>query len=129
GGDPRAAPAVARRAAGDAAEDRPRRGSAVGGGAGAGRVRRAALRYLGVGPAQAGRTEPLQRVARGLDGAGRAVPVVVVLPMGVAAGGARGRAARAPGDAGEPAADRWPAHVLLPVLRPDGRLLRRAAVP
>src|SRR6185503_8802131 len=68
-------------------------------------------------------------VADGLAGPRRTVRDVALLPLGDPSRRERRRAARATRDAAKQAAERRADHVLLPVPRTGGLLLRRAAVP
>ena len=98
-------------------------------GLGAARLRRAALRRVGLDPAEARRPVVGGPLADGLARARRAVRDLALLPLGGAPRVARPGAARPPGDAAQPAADRRPDDVLLPVPGAGGLLLRRAALP
>src|SRR6187402_3086414 len=84
---------------------------------------------MGMDPAEARRYRMGGTLADGLARPGRAVRRVAVLPVAGPRRVARRRAARAPGDAAEQAAERRPRDVLLPVPGAGGPVLRRPAVP
>ena len=126
--DPRRRAQDRRRAVRDATEARRRRHDPLRGGSRRARLRRPALERVGLDPAEAGRA-----VVGGALADDLADPDRRVRPVALPALGGSPRVA-GPGDAHpsrlspQPPARRRPDHVLLPVPRAGGVLLRRAAV-
>src|SRR6266576_1576632 len=84
---------------------------------------------MGLDPAEGGWAVMGQSLAHRLARPRRPVRDLGLLPLGVPPRGGGGGAALAAGHAPEQAAERRPDDVLLPVPRPGGHLLRRAALP
>ena len=127
--DPPPHPPDRGRAGREATEARLRRGGSVGARPRAARLRRASLERVGLDPAQARRARMGGPVTDGVARPRRAVRDLALLPLAGPRRVTRRRAARAAGHAAEQAAQRRARHVLLPVPRPGGALLRGAALP
>src|SRR5829696_2635640 len=84
---------------------------------------------MGLDRAQARCSLVGQRLADSLADPRRTVRALALLPLGNATRLAWRRASHPPRDATESAAGRRPCHVLLPVPRAGGTLLRRSALP